>query len=62
MDGAPFYITPDNHEPLEAGMVFHIPASFRSFGRTGVGLSQTFVVEHNATRVLTHGAADLIQV
>jgi len=62
MDGAPFYITHDNHEPLDAGMVFHIPASFRSFGRTGVGLSQTFVVEHNATRVLTHGVADLVEV
>ena len=62
MDGAPFYITPDNHEPLEAGMVFHIPASFRSFGRTGVGLSQTFVVEQNTTRVLTYGVPDLIEV
>jgi Xaa-Pro dipeptidase len=62
MDGAPFYITLDNHEPLDAGMVFHVPASFRSFGRAGVGLSQTFVVEHDSTRVLSHGVADLIQV
>ncbi|MQA11623.1 MAG: M24 family metallopeptidase [Pseudonocardiaceae bacterium] len=62
MDGAPFYLTPDNHEPLEAGMVFHIPASFRSFGNSGVGLSQTFVVEENRARVLTHGAAELIEL
>jgi Xaa-Pro dipeptidase len=32
----------------------------RSFGRAGVGLSQTFTVEHGGTRVLTHGAAEII--
>ncbi|PSK85008.1 Xaa-Pro dipeptidase [Murinocardiopsis flavida] len=62
MDGAPFYITAGNPEPLRAGMVFHMPGSFRSFGRSGVGLSQTFVVESTGTRVLTSGAADLIHV
>ncbi|SNR82111.1 Xaa-Pro dipeptidase [Haloechinothrix alba] len=59
MDGAPFYITRDNPEPLEAGMVFHIPASFRYLGRCGVGLSQTFLVTETGARVLTHGAAQL---
>ncbi|GAA5121548.1 Xaa-Pro peptidase family protein [Haloechinothrix salitolerans] len=58
MDGAPFTITVDNPAPLVAGMVFHIPASFRRFGEAGVGLSQTFVVESTGTRVLTHGAAE----
>lgn len=62
MDGAPFYLTPDNHEPLQAGMVFHVPASFRSFGDSGVGLSQTFVVEEDGARVLTYGAAELIEL
>jgi Xaa-Pro dipeptidase len=62
MDGAPFYITVDNHEPLREGMVFHVPASFRSFGSAGVGLSQTFVVDTDGARVLTHGAAELIRV
>jgi Xaa-Pro dipeptidase len=62
MDGAPFYLTPDNHEPLQAGMVFHVPGSFRSFGDSGVGLSQTFVVEEDRARVLSHGAAELIEV
>lgn len=62
MDGAPFYITRDNHEPLQEGMVFHVPASFRSFGSSGVGLSQTFVVEPDGARVLTHGTAELIQL
>ncbi|MGP3991312.1 M24 family metallopeptidase [Streptomyces sp. 3N207] len=62
MDGAPFYITPDNHESLVSGMVFHIPGSFRSFGTSGVGLSQTFLVEERGTRVLTHGPAEIIEV
>lgn len=62
MDGAPFYLSPDNHEVLREGMVFHIPGSFRSFGRTGVGLSQTFVVERDGARVLTHGRAELVEL
>ena len=62
MDGAPFYLTPDNHEPLVSGMAFHIPGSFRSFGHAGIGLSQTFVVEPHGTRVLTHGPADVIEI
>jgi hypothetical protein len=43
-------------------MVFHIPGSFRRFGRSGVGLSQTFVVERDGARALTHGAAELLDV
>lgn len=62
MDGAPFFLTSDNHEPLQAGMAFHIPACFRAFGQQGVGLSQTFVVENEQARVLTHGPADLIHL
>lgn len=62
MDTGNFYITADNPEPLRAGMAFHVPASFRSFGVRCVGLSQTFLVEETGTRVLTHGAADLIEV
>jgi Xaa-Pro aminopeptidase len=60
MDGAPFFIAPGNDEPLLEGMVFHVPGSFRSFGRSGVGLSQTFLVERDGARVLTHGSADLV--
>lgn len=62
MDSPPFYIATDNHEPLRAGMVFHVPASFRAFGEMGVGLSQTFVVEDGGTRALTHGPAELVRV
>lgn len=61
MDGAPFYLSEGNHEPLHEGMVFHIPAAFRAFGRQGVGLSQTFIVERTGSRAITHGAADLLQ-
>lgn len=62
MDGAPFYLADGNHEPLQEGMVFHIPAAFRAFGRQGVGLSQTFIVEGAGSRTITHGPADLLQV
>lgn len=62
MDGMPFYLTVDNHEPLQAGMAFHVPGSFRRFGRAGVGLSQTFLVEDGGTRVLTPGGADLVEL
>lgn len=62
MDGMPFHLTASNHEPLREGMVFHIPGSFRRFGRAGVGLSQTFVVDRDGARVLTHGAAELLDV
>lgn len=62
MDGVPFHLAEGNHEPLREGMVFHIPGSFRSFGRQGVGLSQTFVVESDGARAVTHGPADLIEI
>lgn len=62
MDSGPFCITADNPQPLRAGMAFHVPASFRSFGTRCVGLSHTFLVEDGGTRVLTHGTADLIEV
>lgn len=59
MDGLPFHLATGNEAELREGMVFHIPASFRRFGRAGVGLSQTFVVESNGARVLTHGPAEV---
>jgi Xaa-Pro dipeptidase len=47
MDGAPFFISANNYLPLQAGMSFHVPASFLAFGESGVGLSHTMVVaEH----------------
>lgn len=60
MDSSPFNITIDNPETLQPGMVFHMPGSFRSIGKAGVGLSHTFVIEENGTRALTHGKAEMV--
>jgi Xaa-Pro dipeptidase len=62
MDGAPFFIAQDNPRPLESGMAFHIPASFRAFGSSGVGLSHTIVVTEYGGRVLTPGPAEVIEL
>lgn len=53
LDGFPFSIVRGNSSPIEAGMAFHLPASFRSFARRGVGLSHALVVEADGPRVLT---------
>jgi Xaa-Pro dipeptidase len=60
MDGAPFHITEQNAAPLQEGMVFHLPASFRIPGVACVGLSQTFVVEGQGARALTLGSAEIV--
>ncbi len=62
MDGVPFHITANNDEPLQEGMVFHVPCAFRTFGEACVGLSQTFVVGADGSRVLTPGRAELIDI
>ena len=62
MDGAPFFITQDNPRPLESGMAFHVPASFRAFGESGVGLSHTILVTEKGGRVLTPGPAEVFQL
>jgi Xaa-Pro aminopeptidase len=62
LDGAPFSIVAENHEPLEEGMAFHIPGSLRSFARGGVGLSHTIVLERDGPRVLTGGERPAIRV
>jgi Xaa-Pro dipeptidase len=62
MDGAPFFIIQDNHQPLEAGMAFHIPASFRDFGESGVGLSHSILVTEKWGRALTPGPAEVIEL
>jgi Xaa-Pro dipeptidase len=57
LDSAPFYIREDNHDLLEPGMLFHLPGSFRAFGRAGVGLSQTVLVTADGCRSMTTGEA-----
>lgn len=39
-----YFIRVDNDRPLESGMVFHLPMSFRKYGEYGVNLSQTMLV------------------
>jgi Xaa-Pro dipeptidase len=53
MDGVPFSIVAENERPLEPGMAFHVPASFRCFGRAAVGLSHTIVLDDEGARPLT---------
>jgi Xaa-Pro dipeptidase len=62
MDGAPFFITQDNPRPLKSGMAFHVPASFRAFGESGVGLSHTILVTEQGVRVLTPGPSEVIEL
>lgn len=62
MDSAPCHLAAGNATVLQEGMVFHIPAAFRAFGKQGVGLSQTFVVEEAGARVITFGPADVTRI
>jgi Xaa-Pro dipeptidase len=55
-----FQIHETNPEPLDAGMVFHIPLSLRHRGRRGVGMSYTVVVEQEGARILNGTSAALI--
>ncbi|MEN3284550.1 MAG: Xaa-Pro dipeptidase [Solirubrobacteraceae bacterium] len=53
VDGADWSIVSANHEKLQAGMVFHVAASFRNVACAAVGLSHTIVLEGDGARVLT---------
>ena len=48
-----FGILMNNHEPLEAGMVFHFPMTLRVKGEFGVGQSQTAIVGETGAEVLS---------
>lgn len=62
MDGFSFYLSAQNDGVLEQGMAFHCPASFRSFGRLGVCLSNTVVMRKDGPEILTPLPADVIYV
>jgi Xaa-Pro dipeptidase len=47
----------DNPEPLEAGMVFHLPISLRIRRRFGVGQSQTVVITSDGAEALSQSSA-----
>ncbi len=57
-----FAIVLNNHRPLEAGMVFHIPMTLRINGKMGVGLSQTFVVTDEGAAVLSSLPVELVRI
>ncbi len=58
-----FAIITNNHRPLQAGMVFHIPMTLRVNGEFGVGLSETFIVtERGAPRTLSTIPRELHQI
>ena len=48
-----FAIVVNNHRPLAAGMVFHIPMTLRINGKFGVGLSQTFAVTESGGQIFS---------
>ena len=54
-----YFIRADNDRPLEAGMVFHLPMSFRKYGEYGVNLSQTMLVGEDGAEPLGKSPARL---
>jgi Xaa-Pro dipeptidase len=62
MDGYSFYLSEQNDGVLEAGMAFHCPASFRSFGRLGVCHSHTVVMTDGGPEIVTPTPAALLRV
>ena len=48
-----FFIVTDNHRPLPAGMVFHIPMTLRLNGQLGVGMSYTVLVTETGNEPLS---------
>jgi Xaa-Pro dipeptidase len=54
-----FFLRVDNPRPLEAGMVFHLPMSFRKFGEWGINQSHTMLITANGAEALTKTPARL---
>ena len=54
-----FFLRIDNPRPLEAGMVFHLPMSFRKFGEFGVNQSHTMLITEDGAEALTKTEARL---
>jgi Xaa-Pro dipeptidase len=55
LENLAFLIQASNEEPMDVGMVFHVPLSLRHLGERGVGLSQTL-------EITTDGAVPLSSV
>ena len=54
-----FFLRANNREPVEAGMVFHLPMSLRVFGEFGICLSHTMLVTPTGGVSLTQSPAAL---
>ena len=54
-----FRLNEENREPLEAGMVFHLPISVRKYGEFGVCLSQTILITPEGAEPITTSPATL---
>jgi Xaa-Pro dipeptidase len=54
-----FQLRPDNHQPLEAGMTFHLPVSLRKFGEWGICQSHTVLITDTGCEPLTTAEARL---
>ncbi len=48
-----FYLSADNHNQLEAGMVFHLPLMLRVLGQYGAGFSEAVIVTESGAEVLS---------
>ncbi len=48
-----FYLSADNHEPLVAGMVFHLPLTLRVLGQFGAGFSEALIVTDDGAEPLS---------
>ena len=57
-----FFLRANNPEPVEAGMVFHLPMSLRVAGRFGICLSHTMLVTAEGGVALTRTPARLREV
>lgn len=60
LENLAFHVHAGNDEPLDAGMVFHVPLSLRHLGERGVGLSQTIEITDGGAIALSGIAARLI--
>jgi Xaa-Pro aminopeptidase len=54
-----YFIRVDEHRPLEAGMAFHLPMSFRRYGEWAINQSHTIVVRADGAEALTRTPAAL---
>ncbi len=60
LEASNFLLLKDNHAPLQPGMVFHLPMSLRSYGRFGIGVSETVHVTEEGVETLTDMPREIV--